>query len=130
MEKILTAVPYPMTGHPDTTAAWGIVCEDHPLHMGGNVPTDVERCCAEAFAEAVACGHPEHFGVSLVHVVSATAIVVDGMDHQLAMCGKDMGPYRKIPACHPVGNYLSSESPWWAVITCAGCLTRCGKVCA
>lgn len=123
MEKILTAVPYPVTAG----LAWGTICTDHPTWLGNNEPTDRNRASAEAFAEAQACGHPDHFGVSTVHVVSATAIVVDGTNHQLSMCGGDMGPYMEIPKCHPVGNYLWSDSPLWAVVNCAGCLARCGR---
>lgn len=63
-----------------------------------------------------------------IHVVSATAIVVDGVNHQTAMCGEDLGPFREIPACHPVGNYLWSGSPLWGTVTCTGCLARCGRV--
>lgn len=123
MEKILTAVPYPVTAGMD----WGTVCMDHPTWLGNNVPTDYGRDSAEAFAEAQACGHPAHFGVDTVHVVSATAIVVDGANHQLGMCGVDMGPYKEIPNCHPVGNYLWSGSLLWEIVNCAGCLARCGR---
>lgn len=125
MEKILTAVPFPVTG--DLGLTWGTVCMDHPAWLGVNEPTDTCRESAEAFANAQACAHPTHFGVTEVHVVSATAIVVAGRNHHLAMCGEDMGPYREIPPCHPVGNYLWSGSPLWKIITCAGCLERCGR---
>ena len=129
MEKILTAVPYPtvvsrLTGGLD----WGTICMDHPTWLGSNVPTDRNRESAEAFAEAQACGHPDHFGVTVVHVVSATAIDTVSGTHQLAMCGEDMGPFREIAPCHPVGNYLWSESLLWATVTCTGCLSRYGKV--
>lgn len=66
-------------------------------------------------------------GVSDVHVVSATAIVVGKVNRQLAMCGEDLGPFADIPKCHPVGNYLWSESPMWDTVTCGGCRARCGK---
>ena len=125
MEKILTAVPYPVT---QGTLNWGTICTDHPTWLGNNVPTDASRESAQAFAEAQACGHREHFGVTVVHGVSATAVQVQTITRQLAMCGDDLGPFREIPACHPVGNYLWSESPLWATVTCTGCLTRCGKV--
>lgn len=58
-EQVFKAVPYPRTDGGDN---WGIICPVHPAYMGNNVPTDRERCCAEAFAEAVACGHPSHRG--------------------------------------------------------------------
>jgi hypothetical protein len=61
MEKICTAVPYPMVGVPGITLMWGPVCSDHPTLMGSNVPTDPDRDTAEAFAEALACAHPDHF---------------------------------------------------------------------
>lgn len=47
-EQVLIAVPYPRTD--DVT--WGVTC---PTHFDYS-PTDRERCCAEAFAEALACG--------------------------------------------------------------------------
>lgn len=121
MEKILTAVPYPMT---DGQMDWGIVCADHPTWSGNNEPTDWTRASAEAFAAAVRCNHPDHFGVTVVHVVSATQIVTGDGDHTLAMCGEDMGPYDGILSCHPVGNYLWTDSPLWGIVTCAGCLAR------
>jgi hypothetical protein len=58
MEQVFTAVPYPVT---DGGMAWGIVCPVHPTYLGNNVPTDWERCSAEAFAAAVACVHPGHY---------------------------------------------------------------------
>lgn len=39
---------------------WGVVCPVHTVYMGGNVPTDAERRCAEAYAQACACSHPDH----------------------------------------------------------------------
>lgn len=128
MEKILTAVPYPIIQAPDTGSLnWGAICADHPTWLDNNIPTDYTRESAQAFAEACACGHPEHFGVTTVHVVSATAIDTPTGTHNLAMCGQDMGPYQDIPRCHPVGNYLWAESPLWAIVTCAGCLSRCER---
>lgn len=56
-EQILKAVPYPRTNNGPW---WGPVCPIHPTYFGANEPTDVERCCAEAFAEALACGHHSH----------------------------------------------------------------------
>jgi hypothetical protein len=54
MERILTAVPFPRTDG----KGWGIICPDHPLRR--TEPTDYDRHSAEAFAEAVACGHESH----------------------------------------------------------------------
>lgn len=59
-EQILTAVPYPMTGIVGVALMWGPVCPVHPSFMGSNTPSDADRCCAEAYAEALACGHPDH----------------------------------------------------------------------
>ena len=56
MEQVLIAVPYPHLGE----YTWGPICPVHPAYMGNNEPTDSTRCSAEAFAEAVACGHPDH----------------------------------------------------------------------
>ena len=47
-ELLFVAVPYPRTDH----KLWGITCPEHFDYF----PTDTERCCAEAFAAAVACG--------------------------------------------------------------------------
>jgi hypothetical protein len=60
MEKICTAVPYPMVADPGWGLHWGVICTDHPTWYGGNVPTDTTRESAEAFAEACACAHPDH----------------------------------------------------------------------
>ena len=60
MEKVTTAVPYPVVGLPGVDRVWGIICTDHPTWLGTNVPTDRNRDGAEAFAAACACAHPGH----------------------------------------------------------------------
>lgn len=52
MEQVLTAVPYPRTD----ALLWGVTCPVHREYT----PTDTNRDRAEAFAEALACGHPSH----------------------------------------------------------------------
>lgn len=54
-----------------------------------------------------------------IHVLSATAL----RDGQLAMCGKNLGPYAEASQVHPVGNYLTPTSPDLEKVTCQYCRT-------
>lgn len=126
-EQVLVAVPYPVVGVPGIDLMWGAVCPVHPKHADANTPTDATREGAEDFAFACACAHAEHFGVTVVHVVSAAEIITECDTYQVAVCGADLGPRGDVPPCHPVGKYLWAGSPLWATVTCVGCLIRCGR---
>ncbi|MEU3990142.1 hypothetical protein AB0F24_17495 [Streptomyces platensis] len=77
MERILTAVPFPRTDG----KGWGVICPDHPLRR--TEPTDYDRHSAEAFAEAVACGHEAHKDEAEVTLTSTT---VAGQTVRLIAC--------------------------------------------
>lgn len=89
MEKICTAVPYPMVADPGWGLHWGIICTDHPTWYGGNVPTDTTRESAEAFARACACAHPDHTRAEGAPQTAINAVIVAAMlehvyDHRYA----------------------------------------------
>ena len=57
----------------------------------------------------------------LVHLASATAIVVNAENHALAMCGVDLGTD---PVGHPWANYVTVGSQHWDKVTCDACKAR------
>ena len=57
----------------------------------------------------------------LVHLASATAIVVNAENHALAMCGVDLGTD---PVGHPWANYVTVGSEYWDKVTCDACKAR------
>jgi hypothetical protein len=80
-EQVCVAVPYPMVGLPGVAYMWGPVCPVHPTWFGGNVPSDVTRDSAEAFAAALACAHPDHNRPAIPQAVLNAVIVAAMTDH-------------------------------------------------
>lgn len=100
MEKILTAVPYPMVGPAGVVHNWGPICTDHPTRS--NEPTDRYRESAEAFAEALACGHPEHAYADQVPQHTLNAVIVAAMLN-----------YAYRPPRYEWSRHLPSADPAW-----------------
>lgn len=57
----------------------------------------------------------------LVHLASATGVIVNDEIHILAMCGTDIGTET---AGHPWSGYTQVGSEYWNKVTCDPCKTR------
>lgn len=107
-EQVLTAVPFPRVGLPGVTHMWGVVCPAHPQWGAPPEPTDADRCCAEVFAAACACGHPAHLGTNEYPVGDGRAFI----GNRWVLVGRQ--GYRVVP----------QEEGTWSVVWFAHTTTR------
>lgn len=126
-EQICVAVPYPVVGRLGSALMWGPVCPVHPDYMGGNVASDYTRVEADAFAEALACAHPDHAREAVPQAVINAVIVAVMRDEAFSQRSADMfaqfgdsHPYQycdMFPVVHHAESF-GEENEWgdlWAV---------------
>jgi len=84
----------------------------------GTYPRDAKQ--AREWVDRFLTRHDDE-GEPLVHIVSATAVVIADRTVQKAMCGANLGSYDEASRIHPVGNYLQTSGPYWDLVTCEMC---------